>query len=112
LLETKSPNMDNDKEKPNNAPEAAPVKIGTPVKFTDPETGKTFFGTVAEIVTGTAGIIRTVKIMRSDGKCTYIEVAAVSVQALNLLEKVFFLGKILFLQFKRKRKKKPRKNGT
>lgn len=104
--------MDNDNQKPNNAPEAAPVKIGTPVKFTDPETGKTFFGTVAEIVTGTAGIIRTVKIMREDGKCTYVEVAAISVQALNLLEKVFFLGKILFLQFKRKRKKKPRKNGT
>lgn len=104
--------MDNENQKPNNAPEAAPVKIGTPVKFTDPITGKTIFGTVAEIVTGTAGIIRTVKIMRSDGKCTYVEVAAVTVQALNILEKVFFLGKTLFLHFKRKRKKKPRKNGT
>ncbi len=83
------------------------VTIGQRVKFADPITGEPIYGTVHEIVSGTANVIKTVKVIREDGRVDFIEVANVVVLAVQLIEPLAKFGRWVANLFRKKTNRRP-----
>jgi hypothetical protein len=85
----------------------AVVKVGQRVKFTDPDTGETIYGTVEDIAVGTENLIERVRVVREDGKVTFVEVTNLVVLAVTVIEPLIRLGQWIAGLF-RKKNRKPR----
>ena len=83
------------------------VTIGQRVKFADPITGEPIYGTVQEIVSGTANVIKTVKVIREDGRVDFVEVANVVVLAVTLIEPLVKFGRWVANLFRKKENRRP-----
>lgn len=83
----------------------AVVKIGQRVKFTDPDTGETIYGTVEDIAMGTENIIERVRVIREDGKVTFVEVTNLVVLAVTVIEPLIRLGQWIAGLFRKKNRK-------
>jgi hypothetical protein len=81
--------------------------IGQLVITIDPITGELIKGTVTEIVDGTVNVIKTIKVIRSDGRIDFMEVAELIVKAASLLGPLQKLGRWIANLFRRKDKRKP-----
>jgi hypothetical protein len=81
--------------------------IGQLVVCLDPITGEPIQGTVTEIVEGTVNVIKTIKVMRSDGRIDLVEVAELVVRAASLLGPLQKLGRWIANLFRRKDKRRP-----
>ena len=83
------------------------VTIGQRVKFADPVTGEPIYGTVKEIVSGTANVIKTVRVMREDGRVDFIEVANVVVLTVGLIEPLVKFGRWIANLFRKPQNRRP-----
>lgn len=81
--------------------------IGQLVMTFDPMTGEPIQGTVEEIVEGTQNVIKTIKVIRQDGRVDLMEVAELIVKAVSLLGPLQKLGRWIANLFRRKDKRRP-----
>ena len=81
--------------------------IGQLVVCLDPITGQPIQGTVTEIVEGTVNVIKTIKVIRADGRIDLMEVAELIVRAASLLGPLQKLGRWIANLFRRKDKRRP-----
>lgn len=81
--------------------------MGQLVMTIDPITGEPIEGTVQEIVEGTANVIKTIKVIRQDGRVDLMEVAELIVKAVSLLGPLQKLGRWIANLFRRKDKRRP-----
>jgi len=81
--------------------------IGQLVMTIDPISGEPIQGTVTEIVEGTVNVIKTIKVIRQDGRVDLMEVAELIVKAVSLLGPLQKLGRWIANLFRRKDKRKP-----
>ena len=98
--------MEQIKQYPHVDP-TAKAWIGQLVVCLDPTTGEPIQGTVTEIVEGTVNVIKTIKVMRSDGRIDLVEVAELVVRAASLLGPLQKLGRWIANLFRRKDKRRP-----
>ena len=64
-------------------------------------------GTVTEIVEGTVNVIKTIKVIRQDGRVDLMEVAELIVKAVSLLGPLQKFGRWIANLFRRKDKRRP-----
>lgn len=81
--------------------------IGQLVACLDPTTGEPIQGTVTEIVEGTVNVIKTIKVIRQDGRVDLMEVADLIVKAVSLLGPLQKFGRWIANLFRRKDKRRP-----
>lgn len=98
--------MEQIKQYPHVDP-TAKAWIGQLVVCLDPITGEPIQGTVTEIVEGTVNVIKTIKVIRQDGRVDLMEVAELIVKAVSLLGPLQKLGRWIANLFRRKDKRRP-----
>lgn len=81
--------------------------IGQLVVCLDPSTGEPIQGTVTEIVEGTKNVIKTIEVIREDGRIDLVEVAELVVRAASLIKPLQKLGRWIANLFRRKDKRRP-----
>ena len=97
----------NQLEKYPHVPIDAKVTIGQTVACLDPITGEPIVGTVTEIVENTRNVIKTIKVIRADGRIDLVEVADLFVRAVELIGPVKKLFRTIANWFRKKDKRKP-----
>lgn len=90
-----------------HVPLDAKVTIGQTVACLDPISGEPIIGTVTEIVDGTRNVIKTIKVIRADGRIDFVEVAELFVRAVELIGPVKKLLRTIANWFRKKDKRRP-----
>lgn len=81
--------------------------VGQLVMTIDPITGEPIEGTVKEIVEGTKNVIKTIEVIRQDGRIDLVEVAELVVRAASLIKPLQKFGRWFLNLFRRKDKRRP-----